>query len=118
MQLSRFIEVLEEAMIQNPENWKKHYHGDEHMLRLKRKYSFSDRCRYYLPVPEVQDAVKRLIQNLKSVEIPLSLISQYMPVQYERIRKGLLAKDPESLAKDRVVNCIDQYLYATQQINI
>jgi len=118
VQLSRFIEVLEEAMIQNPENWKKHYHGDEHMLRLKRKYSFSDRCRYYLPVPEVQDAVKRLIQNLKSVEIPLSLISQYMPVQYERIRKGLLAKDPESLAKDRVVNCIDQYLYATQQIII
>jgi len=114
IQLSRFIEVLEEAMIKKPENWIKHYHGNEERLRFARKYSFSDRCRYYLPVPEVQDAINRLMHNLKTVDIPLSLISQYMPIQYDRIRKGLLTKEPESLAKDRVINCIDQYLYGTQ----
>lgn len=118
IQPSRFIEVLDKAMVNNPKNWEKYYHGDEGRITLARKYSFSDRCRYYLPVPEVQEAIKRLMENLKNVEIPLSLISQYMPVQYERIRKGLLAKDPESLAKDRVINCIDQYLYATQLQNI
>lgn len=114
IQPSRFIEVLEEEMLKNPENWIKHYHGSEEKLRLARKYSFSDRCRYYLPVPEVAESLNRMMQNLKSVDIPLSLISQYMPVQYSRIRQGLLHKAPESLAKDRVINCIDEYLYATK----
>jgi len=114
IELSNFIEVLDEAMVNKPENWIKHYHGNEEKLRLARKYSFSDRCRYYLPVPEVQQALNRLMRNLKTVDIPLSLISQYMPVQYDRIRSGLLGKDPESLAKDRVINCIDKYLYGTK----
>ena len=101
-------------MVNKPENWIKHYHGNDEKLRLSRKYSFSDRSRYYLPLPEVQQALDRLMRNLKTVDIPLSLISQYMPVQYDRIRSGLLGKDPESLAKDRVINCIDQYLYGTK----
>lgn len=114
IQPSRFIEVLEEVMVQSPENWIKHYHGNENKLRLARKYSFSDRCRYYLPVPKVQEAMNIMMKNLKLVDIPLSLLSQYMPVQYTRVRNGLLKKDPESLAKDRVINCIDEYLYGTQ----
>ena len=114
IELSNFIEVLDDVMVNNPENWIKHYHGNDEKLRLARKYSFSDRCRYYLPLPEVRQAIDRLIRNLKAVDIPLSLISQYMPVQYDKIRSGLLGKDPESLAKDRVVNCIEQYLYATK----
>lgn len=114
IELSNFIEVLDETMVNKPENWIKHYHGNDEKLRLSRKYSFSDRSRYYLPLPEVQQALDRLMRNLKTVDIPLSLISQYMPVQYDRIRSGLLGKDPESLAKDRVINCIDQYLYGTK----
>ncbi len=111
--LSRFIEVLEEEMLKSPGNWKNHYHGSESKLRLSRKYSFSDRCRYYLPVHEVNGALKRMMDNLKSVSIPLTLLSQYMPVQYTKVREGILANDPEALAKDRVVNCIDEYLYGT-----
>ena len=107
------MEVLEKVMLENPSNWIKHYHGDENKLRLSRKYSFSDRCRYYLPAKEVNDAINKLFDNLRSVEIPLVLISQYMPIQYTKIRNGLLKNDPVSLVKDRVVNCIDEYLYAT-----
>lgn len=112
---SRFIEVLEEVMLNNPDNWQKHYHGDEHKLKLARKYSLSDRCRYYLPLPGVQQSINQLIENLKSVKIPLTLISQYMPIQYSKIREGKLSNDPVSLAKDRVVNCIDEYLYGCNQ---
>ena len=111
---SDFIKVLEAAMVQNPENWQKHYHGSADSIRLARKYSFSDRCRYYLPVPEVKAAIDVLLRNLKSVQIPLTLISQYLPVQYTKIRAGLLRNNPESLAKDRVVNCIDEYLYGVK----
>lgn len=113
---SNFIEVLEEEMLKAPENWNKHYHGDENRLRLSRKYSFSDRSRYYLPIKEVDDAINKMFINLKSEEIPLVLISQYMPVQYTKIRKGILGNDPESLVKDRIINCIDEYLYATSSL--
>ena len=112
---SRFIEVLEEVMVKNPDNWKKHYHGNEQKLKLARKYSMSDRCRYYLPLPEVQEAINKLFENLRSVNIPLTLISQYMPIQYTKVREGKLSSDPASLAKDRVVNCIDEYLYGCKQ---
>lgn len=114
--LSNLINVFDEAMLQNPENWRKHYHGNGSKVRFARKYSFSDRCRYYLPDSNVQNAVKRLIKNLKTVTIPYSLLSEYMPIQYRKVRSGELANEPESLLKDRVVNCIDDYLYATEVI--
>lgn len=111
---SKFIEVLDAEMLKKPEFWEKHYYGSEHELKLARKYSLFDRCRYYLPVKEVQESIERMIYNLKSVNIPLTLISQYMPLQYKKIREGLLKNDPEELLKDSVVNCIENYLYATK----
>ncbi len=111
---SEFIDILEAEMLKQPENWKKHYHGDEGKLRLARKYSLSDRCRYYLPVNEVNLSVNKLMKNLSRTPIPLTLLSQYMPVQYTKVRNGVLANNPLSLAKDRVINCIDEYLYGTK----
>jgi D-tagatose-1,6-bisphosphate aldolase subunit GatZ/KbaZ len=110
--LSNFINVLDAAMARNPENWKRHYSGSGSDIRLARKYSFSDRCRYYLPEREVNEAMNSLFKNLGSVDIPLTLVSEYMPVQYNKIRNGMLKKDPLSLVKDKVVNCIDDYIYA------
>lgn len=110
--LAKFPEVLEAAMLANPKDWQKHYHGDEHRLRLARKYSFSDRCRYYLPQKQVKAAVDLLFANLAEVEIPLGLLSQFMPMQYTKVRSGELANHPRELAKDRVVNCVEEYLWA------
>ncbi len=111
---SNFIEVLEEAMLANPSNWKKHYHGDDTALAFKRKYSFSDRARYYLPDEKVQAALEKLISNLRAKKIPLSLLSQYMPMAYTKVREGKLKNDPVELMMERVGNCADEYLYATR----
>lgn len=113
--LSNLISIFDEAMLQNPDNWKKHYHGNGVKLRFARKYSFSDRCRYYLPDSNVQNSIKRLLTNLETVTIPLSLLSEYMPIQYSKIRSGKLRNNPMNLLKDRVVNCIDDYLFATNK---
>ena len=113
VRLSNFAAVLDEAMLQNPTNWAKHYNGSGVKLRLARKYSLSDRSRYYLPDNRVRDSIQRLLKNLNSINIPLTLISEFMPMQYIKIRKGELSNNPESLLKDRVVDCIDDYLYAT-----
>lgn len=109
---SRFMNILEEAMLRNPDNWKNHYHGSEAKQKFARKYSFSDRCRYYLPDPVVQASLQRLLANLRSIPIPLSLVSQFMPIQYGKIRNGNLLNDPEAMLTDSIVNVLDAYYSA------
>ena len=50
-------EVLEHAMIRNPKNWVNYHHGSENDKKNARKYSFSDRCRYYMNDDEVQNSI-------------------------------------------------------------
>jgi D-tagatose-1,6-bisphosphate aldolase subunit GatZ/KbaZ len=110
--LSHFIDLLESAMIKNPKNWTNHYHGDKSKLRLGRKYSLFDRSRYYLTDSEVQHSMNLLIKNLTNGNIPLTLVSQFLPNQYEKIRNGSLKNDPVSLIKDKVVEVLNVYSYA------
>ena len=112
---SHFKDVLDAAMLKDTKYWSKHYIGTEEEVALKRKYSFSDRCRYYMPVPEVKQAMQTMIQNLRTKGIPLNLLTHYMPIQYTRVREGLLENDPEALIVDRICDSIDEYLYATHQ---
>lgn len=107
-----FIETLEQVMLEHPDNWKKHYHGDEAQLALARKYSFSDRCRYYIGQPEVTASMNRLFANLKNYPIPMNMLHQYMPVSYIKVRDGKLSLDPRELAMDGVVNFMLDYEYA------
>ncbi|HWR23224.1 MAG TPA: class II D-tagatose-bisphosphate aldolase, non-catalytic subunit [Feifaniaceae bacterium] len=111
--LSAFRSVLEHAMLESPVNWTKHYHGDGNATRFARAYSLSDRARYYLPHPAVESAAARLLKNLSAAEVPFPLISQYMPMQYPRVRSGALRNDPTALLLDRIGDCIDEYYYAT-----
>jgi len=78
--LSGLREALERAMRADPRHWKAYYgEADEDTLRLRRAFSLSDRTRYYWPVPEVQEAVKRLIANLDAERVPAGLLRQYLP---------------------------------------
>jgi len=110
--LSRVRETLEAAMLAQPVYWKKYYQGDQQYQRFAREYSFSDRSRYYWPVSEVQAALTKLIKNLDAAPLPLSLLSQYLPVQYERIRNRRLANSPRSIMLDKVISVLADYAYA------
>ena len=111
---ARFMEVLENVMVQNPGNWKKYYTGTEAEQAMKRKFSFSDRCRYYFADQEIKDAIQKLFDNLSEVEIPMSMLHQYMPNQYAKVRSGALELDPKALAEDCVVHIVEDYNYATK----
>jgi len=113
VELSRFSEVLETVMLEKPEQWIKHYHGDEHKLWVNRSYGFSDRVRYYLPEPTVKDAIERLVNNL-SEPIALPLLSQFMPIQYARVRDGILKNNIDDIILDRIGDCIDDYIFAIE----
>lgn len=112
--LSRFRNTLEKAMLENPSYWKEYYKGSSNDQAISRAYSFYDRSRYYLPVPEVQQARTKLLQNLSNGVIPLCMLSQYMPLQYYRIRAGELENNAEDILLDRIGDRIDSYLHATK----
>ena len=109
---SNFIDVLENTMLANPGNWQKHYHGDEKQLHLARKYSFSDRARYYIGQPEVLEAMNKLFANLNTYKIPLNMLHQYMPLTYAKVRDGELPLEAKELAMDGVTNFMLDYEYA------
>lgn len=106
---SRLRDVLEEAMLAEPADWVKYYQGDERALRLARRYSLSDRVRYYWGKPRVREAVARLYANLRSEPLPLPLISQFLPKEYPLVRAGRLAPEPHALVKAHVKAVLAEY---------
>jgi D-tagatose-1,6-bisphosphate aldolase subunit GatZ/KbaZ len=105
-------EALDHAMVADPSHWKSYYHGDGAALHFARKYSYSDRSRYYWPQPAVQQALQRLLGNLAEYPAPLSLLSQYLPKQWEEIRAEKLLNDPVKLIHSWILEVIDNYAYA------
>jgi D-tagatose-1,6-bisphosphate aldolase subunit GatZ/KbaZ len=107
--LSQLPAALEAAMMADPRYWQRHYRGSQPQQRLARTYSYSDRIRYYWAVPTVQAALQRLWANLEATSIPLTLLSQYLPVQYGRVRDGRLTSTPQRLAQDKVGQVLSDY---------
>jgi D-tagatose-1,6-bisphosphate aldolase subunit GatZ/KbaZ len=106
---SHFIDVLEEVMLNNPTNWISHYHGSAEQQFFKRRFSLSDRARYYMTDPKVEKAASKLYSNINTYQPPISLISQYLPMQYIYLREGRIKFSAENLVKSRVTDCINTY---------
>jgi D-tagatose-1,6-bisphosphate aldolase subunit GatZ/KbaZ len=106
---SHIIETLEVVMLAKPDYWRKYYRGDERELAFKRKYSFSDRIRYYWPEPAVQQAFDCLLSNLTQRAIPLTLLSQFLPEQYEQVRAGRRSALPQALILNKVEAVLEMY---------
>jgi D-tagatose-1,6-bisphosphate aldolase subunit GatZ/KbaZ len=109
---SCLIETLDMAMQREPFHWKKYYHGDERQIAFARKYSFSDRARYYWGDIGVQAALKLLFANLDEVHLPLALISQYLPEVYSDIRTGVIANSAGQIVIKAIQSVLDDYSYA------
>jgi D-tagatose-1,6-bisphosphate aldolase subunit GatZ/KbaZ len=99
-------QTVQTAMSAAPQYWNKYYLSEGRKLELDQQYSRSDRIRYYWPVPEVDSALRRLLANLDANPPPLSLVSQYLPLQYQAIRAGLL----RPRARDMVLHAVEQVL--------
>ena len=108
---SNIKEVLEKTMVANPKHWQKHYHGDEREIAFARKYSYSDRIRYYWPNFAVKQSLRQLIDNLTAKPAPLNLLGQYLPIQHEAIRQGQLVNMPKAIIHHKI--CAVTGIYAT-----
>ncbi|PVX41527.1 tagatose-bisphosphate aldolase noncatalytic subunit [Pasteurella langaaensis DSM 22999] len=111
-QRSNLRDVLEVQMLAHPENWQKYYHGDELEQRFARSFSFSDRIRYYWTNEDISAAVDKLLANFENLDIPLPLLSQYLPEQYAAVRAGTLAPRGKDLVLDKVRAVVRQYALA------
>lgn len=100
--LSKLSEIIEKTMIKEPDYWKPYYPGSSQRQAFKRKYSFSDRVRYYWSFKEVEEAKSKLFNNLIKTGIPLSLLSQYMPSQFYQVCNGSIAATPIDLVHSHI----------------
>lgn len=106
-------QVMLGEMQRDPGNWKAYYTNPA-TESFDLQYSLSDRIRYYWSYPKVQGSCDALLANLRSRGIPLTLLSQYFPVQYAAMRAGALANDPRELVLDAVGQVLEGYAEATR----
>lgn len=102
-------ETLEKIMLEQPKYWQAYYEGDEDQQRFARRYSLSDRIRYYWSVPEVASQVEALFDGLSKTPPPLTLLSQYLPVQYAAIREGDLNLEPRAIVHHYIGETLKSY---------
>ncbi len=112
VQLSRLKETLEEVMLDEPKYWQKYYPGSEGEQLFKRKYSFSDRSRYYWPDKRLTASIELLKKNLDGKGIPLSMLSQYLPNQYDAVQEGKIALKAQDLIISRIRDVVGIYARA------
>lgn len=108
---SRVMEVIDEVMLNEPGYWKKYYRPTWSQAMVDIHFSLSDRIRYYWPHPRIRQSVEKLITNLTETKLPLGLISQYMPVQFERLSLNELAAVPHDLILDKIQDVLRAYRY-------
>lgn len=109
---SRLSETALETMHADPGDWQAYYRGSREEIDHALRYSLSDRIRYYWLREPLLSATERLFANLKGLELPYSLLSQFLPRQAEAVLEGRLPAQPLALAKAQVRYVLETYARA------
>ena len=110
-----FIETLDSIMLSKPHIWQHYYTGTPADIALKRKFSYSDRWRYYAAEKQVVDAARALCIGLNDRVVPLTLLHQFLPEQYMKIRRTNLKNDAAEIVKDKVKAVLHKYYSAVAE---
>jgi D-tagatose-1,6-bisphosphate aldolase subunit GatZ/KbaZ len=87
-------------MLVAPQHWERYYPGSPMQRHIARRYSYSDRMRYYW---------QQLLRNLSAHPIPEPMLSAFLPDQYARVREGALSAVPKAIVLDRVRCVLEAY---------
>lgn len=112
MRKETLVATIERVLTADPKNWDKYYHGTDAEKHIQRHFSYSDRIRYYWPQPEIDAAVKALFSLLDGVQIPETLINQYLTGAYVGVRDGKVKPEARSLALAAVDRVLEDYFEA------
>jgi len=105
------VDTVLGVMRDEPEHWRGYYQ-DPARLHVDLAYSLSDRIRYYWAHPTVRRACHTMLARLDAAPPPLTLLSQYLPRQYEAVREGRLTTHTDALLRDGTVQALRPYLHA------
>jgi D-tagatose-1,6-bisphosphate aldolase subunit GatZ/KbaZ len=105
---SNLVTVIEEAMLHQPEHWRDHYKGTFKEQAYQRKFSLSDRIRYYWKDPAVVEAVMKLLKNLEGRDVSLKVLKNILP----KLRGMNQKSDADLLIDNRVLLVLDEYYAA------
>ncbi len=106
---SYFRDTLEGKLMGDDKYWKNYYHGSEQDKAYARKFSLSDRCRYYYDDEGIKASIQRLRANIDAADLPFGLLSQYFPEQKERILTCGKKVTADTLIKERIKDVIKTY---------
>ncbi len=104
--------VVVDTMRADPQHWRDHYDADGDSLDLDLQYSLSDRIRYYWPYPKVQAACSAMFERLDRARIPLTLLSQFLPYQYDAVRDGRITAGTQDIVREGVARSLRPYFAA------
>jgi D-tagatose-1,6-bisphosphate aldolase subunit GatZ/KbaZ len=110
---SNLLTIIKQVMNENPSEWEKYLVKDAG-IELAKVFSYSDRIRYYWENQKVQAGLGKLLNNLQSTIIPMPVIKQYFPNQYEHIREGLICNAPKEIIHDHIADEIKKYADACE----
>jgi len=106
---SGLAQIIDEVMTADPRWWKSYYTSEP---ELKRRFSYSDRIRYYWGDPRISAGLETLFANLTKAGIPESLVGQYFPDAYPSVRSHRLAPRPEDLVRFKIDRVLEIYARA------
>jgi D-tagatose-1,6-bisphosphate aldolase subunit GatZ/KbaZ len=109
---SNLIEVLDQAMLRDPLHWKKYYPGSAGEQAFKRRYSRSDRIRYYWRQPEVEAALRRLVRNLQSREVPPALWLQHAAAAAAALTEQGVPLSADAVISEHIASRLRPYFEA------
>lgn len=114
-QQSQTLAVIGQVMLNEPGYWKKYYRPVFSESLVDIHFSLSDRIRYYWPHPRIHRAFSQLMDNLATTEIPLGLLSQYLPQQFSRVLCGELFPTPAGLIIDKIQDVLRDYAFGCER---
>lgn len=109
-------ETMERLMTAQPTHWQGHYPGTPEDQRRLRHDSYSDRIRYYWPLPEARAAVDGLLAGLQGVRLPDALIGQHLPRLHGRVMAGAVRPEARGLLIEAVRDVLRDYSRACRGI--
>lgn len=108
---SHIKDVIHEVLLDDQTYWKNYYSETHSKAMIDLNYSLSDRVRYYWTNPRIMAAMDSLYTNFENMDIPLGMLSQYLPEQYKKVVASELEPTPKALMMSKIQGVLDDYSY-------
>ncbi|TMX44562.1 D-tagatose-bisphosphate aldolase, class II, non-catalytic subunit [Vibrio sp. Hep-1b-8] len=106
---SNLKQIVLGQMLECRGHWEKYYSDNPRKQLIDLQFSLSDRIRYYWSNDVVTHAVNKMMANLNAISIPLTMLSQYLPKQFDEVVSGNIENKPKEIILNKIMKVIEIY---------